>query len=98
MDVAKAVDASLKVLVLYGFIGAAVSCLYPGHCATIWDAPCGSSVISSGATWPRRSRVAWTLDWKPLASLLADWPRLRPAMPDCSFVQPSMATILMCLG
>ena len=39
VDVAKAVDASLKVLVLYGFIGTAVSCLYPGHCATIWDAP-----------------------------------------------------------
>ena len=57
----------------------------------VQDIPCGNSVISSGAIWPRRSRVACTLDWKPLANLLADWPMLRPARPDESLLQPSMS-------
>lgn len=54
------------------------------------DVPCGSSVISSGATWPKRSLVAWTEELKPLANLFADWPRLRPEMLDWSLFQPSI--------
>jgi len=57
--------------------------------------PWGSSVISSGATWPRRSLVAWTLDWKPFANLLADWPRLRLPMLDWRVFHPSMLTVVV---
>ena len=45
------------------------------------DIPWGSSVISSGATCPSLSFVAWTEELTPFANLEADWPMLRLAKP-----------------
>lgn len=58
--------------------------------------PWGSSVISPGATWPRRSRVAWTLELKPFANLLADWPRFKLEKLDCNLVQLSIVDCVRC--
>lgn len=63
--------------------------------------PWGSSVISFAATWPRRSLVACTLELKPFANLLADWPRLIEARLDWMFFQFSillwMTILRLCL-
>lgn len=45
------------------------------------DIPWGSSVMSSAATCPSLSFVAWTCELNPFAILFADWPMLRLAMP-----------------
>lgn len=81
---AERIHACLEVLVLWGRTGVSAG---PPPPPTAWCAPWGSSVISSAATWPSRSLVACTLELKPFASLLADWPRLRLARPVWSCFQ-----------
>lgn len=51
-------------------------------------------MISSGDTCPSRSFVACTLELNPLASLFADWPKLRLAMPDCSDFHPEAMVVM----
>ena len=46
--------------------------------------PWGSSVMSSGATWPSRSLVACTPELNPFASLLADCAKFIEDRLDCS--------------
>ena len=53
-------------------------------------------MISPGAIWPRRSRVAWTLELKPFANLLADWPMFKLDKLDCNLLQPSIVDV--CVG
>jgi len=52
--------------------------------------PWGNSVISSAVTCPKRSRVAWTLELKPLVSLLPASAKLMLPMLDWSFDHPSI--------
>jgi hypothetical protein len=51
-------------------------------------------VISSAATWPRRSRVACTLELKPLVNFVPAWAKLMPLRLDWSFDHPSIAVCL----
>lgn len=50
-------------------------------------------MISSGATVPRRSLVACTLELKPFAILLAEAPKLMLPKLVCSLFQPSMVWV-----
>lgn len=58
--------------------------------------PWGSSVISSAVTWPKRSRVAWTLELKPFVSLLPASAKLMLPKLDWNFDHPSI--VLLVLG
>lgn len=71
MSIAKCVHSSFQILVLCDTLeNKAATGKKDGR-------PWGSSVISSGAICPSRSRVAWTLEVRPFANLLADWPRFK---------------------
>ena len=52
--------------------------------------PCGNSVMSSGAICPSLSRVACTLELKPLVNLDPAWEKLMAPKLDESFDQPSI--------
>lgn len=91
MGLAQGINPGLEVLVFCSFVTPGdSSCASAGNTNTPW----GSSVISSGDTCPSRSFVACTLELNPLASLFADWPKLRLAMPDCSDFHPEAMVVM----